>query len=188
MERFYKSILEQDRSSVVICNLNHEIIYMNPAAVQNYENRGGDKLIGKSLLDCHNPESVEKIRQVVDWFAADESHNIVYTFYNEKQNKDVYMVWGGRWAPLPAAPARCSCRRAAGPWSSGAATPRTRGRRRQACPPTHCRLSVACGSAHKVMAWPPVQGDQRGGQGPRESFLSPVCPRPRTSSVLLAFI
>ena len=92
MERFYKSILEQDRSSVVICNLNHELIYMNPAAVQNYENRGGDKLLGKSLLDCHNPESVEKIRQVVDWFAADESHNIVYTFYNEKQNKDVYMV------------------------------------------------------------------------------------------------
>ena len=25
-------------------------------------------------------------------FAADESHNIVYTFHNEKQNKDVYMV------------------------------------------------------------------------------------------------
>ena len=25
-------------------------------------------------------------------FASDESHNIVYTFHNEKQNKDVYMV------------------------------------------------------------------------------------------------
>ena len=23
---------------------------------------------------------------------ADESHNIVYTFHNDKQNKDVYMV------------------------------------------------------------------------------------------------
>ena len=34
----------------------------------------------------------DKIQQVVDWFAADESHNIVYTFHNEKQNKDVYMV------------------------------------------------------------------------------------------------
>ena len=92
MERFYKSIVEQDGSSVVICNLNHEIIYMNPAAVLNYSKYGGDKLIGRSLLDCHNPESREKIQQVVDWFAADESHNIVYTFHNEKQNKDVYMV------------------------------------------------------------------------------------------------
>lgn len=34
----------------------------------------------------------EKIRQVTEWFAQDESHNIVYTFHNEKQNKDVYMV------------------------------------------------------------------------------------------------
>ena len=89
---FYKSIVDQDRSSIVICNLKHEIIYMNPAAVSSYAKRGGDKLIGRSVLDCHNPESREKIQQVVEWFAADESHNIVYTFHNEKQNKDVYMV------------------------------------------------------------------------------------------------
>ena len=88
----YKSIVDQDRSSIVICNLKHEIIYMNPAAVSSYAKRGGDKLIGRSVLDCHNPESGDKIQQVVEWFAADESHNIVYTFHNEKQNKDVYMV------------------------------------------------------------------------------------------------
>ena len=92
MACYYKSIVDQDRSSVVICNLKHEIIYMNPTAVNNNEKRGGDKLIGKSLLECHNQESREKIQQVIDWFAADESHNIVYTYYNEKQNKDVYMV------------------------------------------------------------------------------------------------
>lgn len=92
MKKFYKSILDQDRASVVICNPKHEIIYMNPAAIQNYASRGGDKLIGSSLLDCHNQKSAEKIRHVVDWFAADENHNIVYTFHNEKQNKDVYMV------------------------------------------------------------------------------------------------
>lgn len=28
----------------------------------------------------------------MDWFAADKSHNFVYTFHNEKLNKDVYMV------------------------------------------------------------------------------------------------
>lgn len=89
---FYKSIVDQDRASVVICNLNHEIIYMNPVAVQNYAKRGGEKLIGRSLLNCHNQESREKIQKVIDWFAEDESHNIVYTFHNEKQNKDVYMV------------------------------------------------------------------------------------------------
>ena len=89
---FYKSIVDQDRCAVVICNLNHEIIYMNPAAVLNYEKWGGEKLIGRSLMECHNQASREKIQQVVDWFIADDNHNIVYTFHNEKQNKDVYMV------------------------------------------------------------------------------------------------
>ena len=92
LSTYFKSILEQDTAAVVICNLQHEIIYMNPAAVTNYAKWGGDRLIGKSLLDCHNHESVESIKKVVEWFAADESHNIVYTFHNEKQNKDVYMV------------------------------------------------------------------------------------------------
>lgn len=36
MEKFYRSILDQDRASVVICNPEHEIIYMNSAAIQNY--------------------------------------------------------------------------------------------------------------------------------------------------------
>lgn len=89
---YYKSIVDQDRVSIVICNLKHEIIYMNPAAIANYAKRGGEKLVGRSLLECHNPESRARIQQVVDWFAADESYNIVYTFHNEKQNKDVYMV------------------------------------------------------------------------------------------------
>lgn len=89
---FFKSIMDQDRTAIVICNLKHEIIYMNPAAVQSYAKRGGDKLVGRSLLDCHNQESNEKIQRVVDWFKEDEQHNMVYTFHNEKQNKDVYMV------------------------------------------------------------------------------------------------
>ena len=89
---FYKSIVDQERSSIVICNLEHEIIYMNQAAINHYEKRGGGELIGKNLLECHNQESKEKIQQVIDWFSSDEAHNIVYTFHNDKQNKDVYMV------------------------------------------------------------------------------------------------
>lgn len=39
---------------------------MNPADVSSYAKRCGDKLIGKRLLDYHNPESRDKIQQVVD--------------------------------------------------------------------------------------------------------------------------
>ena len=35
---YFKSIIDQDRCSVVICNLKHEIIYMNPTAVKAMRN------------------------------------------------------------------------------------------------------------------------------------------------------
>ncbi len=89
---YFKSIVEQDRCAVVICNLEHEIIYMNPAAKERYAKRGGAALVGKSLLACHNPQSVEMIKKVMEWFAESAQHNIVYTYHNEKENKDVYMV------------------------------------------------------------------------------------------------
>lgn len=89
---YFKSIVDQDRIHVVICNLEHEIIYMNPAAVKRYEKRGGAALVGKSLFECHNSQSVATIKKVVAWFGESIEHNIVYTYRNEKENKDVYMV------------------------------------------------------------------------------------------------
>lgn len=90
--KYYKSIIDQDRCPVVICSLAHEIIYMNPAAVRRYEKSGGADLVGKSLLDCHAPQSAGMIKKVVAWFSESRSHDRVYTFHNEKENKDVYMV------------------------------------------------------------------------------------------------
>lgn len=89
---FYKSIIDMDRNPIVICNLEHDIIYMNPAAISYYAKGGGEKLVGQSIMDCHNEDSQKKIRQVVEWFASSTEHNLVYTYYNTKQNKDVYMV------------------------------------------------------------------------------------------------
>ena len=92
LNEIYKSVLEADRAAVVICDPEHVIIYMNPTALRRYDKWGGAALLGRSLLDCHNEKSREMIIKVVDWFRADAGHNIVYTFHNEKENKDVYMV------------------------------------------------------------------------------------------------
>ena len=92
LNAYFKSIVDQERDSIVICDLSHTIVYMNPAAVADYEKYGGASLVGNSLLRCHNPHSVQTIQQVVDWFAADASHNLIYTYHNKKHNKDVYMV------------------------------------------------------------------------------------------------
>jgi len=88
----YKSVLEADRAAVVICDLEHTIIYMNPVAIERYAKWGGKDLMGKSLLNCHNEKSREMIQKVVEWFKASKDNNIVYTFFNQKENKDVYMV------------------------------------------------------------------------------------------------
>lgn len=88
----YKSVLEADKAAVVICDLEHTIIYMNPTAINRYEKWGGKSLIGQSLFNCHNDKSREMIIKVLDWFKASKDNNIVYTSYNEKENKDVYMV------------------------------------------------------------------------------------------------
>ena len=69
MNLVYKSALEADRAAVVICDLDHVIIYMNPAAIQGYEKWGGKDLLGKSLLDCYNEKSREMIHKVIDWFS-----------------------------------------------------------------------------------------------------------------------
>lgn len=89
---YFKSIADSDDAQIIICDLSHNIIYMNPAAIKNYARHGGAGLIGKSVLDCHSAHSREMIRNVAEWFAADKSHNKVHTFYSEKRNKDVYMV------------------------------------------------------------------------------------------------
>ena len=92
INEIYKSVLEADRAAVVICDLEHTIIYMNPVAIERYAKWGGKDLMGKSLLNCHNEKSREIIQKVVEWFKASKDNNIVYTFFNQKENKDVYMV------------------------------------------------------------------------------------------------
>ena len=89
---YFKSVLEQDGASIVLCGLDHTIRYMNPAAIRSYAKHGGAALVGRSLANCHNAHSNEMIQTVVDWFATSPEHNLIYTYHNEKQNKDVYMV------------------------------------------------------------------------------------------------
>ena len=85
---FLKSVLDADTAPVVICDLEHTVVYMNPASILRYH----IDLTGKSLKACHNAESGAKIDRVVAWFAESKDNNIVFTSRNDKENKDVYMV------------------------------------------------------------------------------------------------
>lgn len=92
LNKFFKGIVDADEVQIVICDVDHTIVYMNPAAIKRYEKRGGAALVGRSIMGCHNGASNEKIEQVVEWFKKDKRNNKVYTFRNDKENKDVYMI------------------------------------------------------------------------------------------------
>lgn len=92
LNKMMKSVLEQDRSAIVICDIDHTIVYMNPAAIKRYAYRGGAALIGQSVKDCHQEKSNQAIDRVVAWFRESTENNMVYIMRNEKENKDLYMV------------------------------------------------------------------------------------------------
>lgn len=85
---FFKSIIDADTAPIVICDLEHTIVYMNPASIERYH----IDLTGKGIKSCHNDDSNQKIEKIVAWFKEDKNNNIVYTSRNDKENKDVYMV------------------------------------------------------------------------------------------------
>ena len=92
LTEFFKSIVDEDKSAIVICDIKHTIIYMNPAACSRYSKKGGASLVGRSLMDCHNSKSNEMIQKVIEWFQLSESNNRIFTYHDEKENKDVYMI------------------------------------------------------------------------------------------------
>ena len=88
LNKLFKSIIDQDAAPIVICNTESVIVYMNPSAIKRYHKN----LTGNSLKDCHNPKSNEMIDKVISWFEKSKNNNIIFTYHNEKENKDVYMI------------------------------------------------------------------------------------------------
>ena len=85
---FFIGMLEQDVAPVVICDLSHTVVYMNGVAIERYHT----DLTGKSIKDCHPAYANAKIDEVVEWFKKSPDNNRVFTFRNDDENKDVYMV------------------------------------------------------------------------------------------------
>lgn len=88
INKLFMSVMEQDSAPIVICDMESVIIYMNASAKSRYHK----DLTGSNLKDCHTDKANEKIDKVLDWFKQSIDNNIIYTFYNAEENKDVYMV------------------------------------------------------------------------------------------------
>ena len=67
--KILEGILDSIGYPVVFADLTHVIRYMNMPAMRYFgEEKGWGNLVGKSLLDCHNPGSVARIKAAVEHF------------------------------------------------------------------------------------------------------------------------
>jgi len=85
-----KWLLEAIPYPVLFADLSHTIRYMNRRAKFEYEEvRGRRNLLGSSLLDCHNEQSCQKIREIVGRL---EQHGGEEFLTVTSRNQRVYMT------------------------------------------------------------------------------------------------
>ncbi|MDT8420491.1 MAG: PAS domain-containing protein [Desulfuromonadales bacterium] len=65
---FLACLLDSLKNPILFADTGHVVRYVNRAGRNFYT--AADELIGKSLLDCHNPESREVMRGVLERLAA----------------------------------------------------------------------------------------------------------------------
>lgn len=79
------AILDSLPEPILVADPDHVIRYMNRAAVAYY--KGGETLLGRSLLECHNPRSQEIILQVLEDLREGTEERFIY----ENERHRVYM-------------------------------------------------------------------------------------------------
>ncbi|NIM95867.1 MAG: PAS domain-containing protein [Anaerolineales bacterium] len=80
------AILDSVKDPILFADTEHVVRYMNKAAIGHYE--GGEKLMGSSLLDCHNDQSRKVMREVL---AAMVSEGIDERLISEEDEQWIYM-------------------------------------------------------------------------------------------------
>ncbi len=56
---------EELNAAVTVCDTKGIIVYMNRYSIRQFKKRGGEKLLGENLLDCHPEPSKTKLKQML---------------------------------------------------------------------------------------------------------------------------
>ncbi|MFA6365933.1 MAG: PAS domain-containing protein [Candidatus Hydrogenedentales bacterium] len=76
-------------AAITVCDADLRLLYMNEKAAITFGGRGPGPLVGSSLVDCHKPQSVEKMKAIL----ASGQPN-VYTISKNGVRK---LIWQGPW-------------------------------------------------------------------------------------------
>ncbi len=79
------AILDSLKEPVLVADTEHMTFYMNKAAIDFYE--GGEGLIGRSLLECHNQASQKMMIEILAAMHEGEDERIIT---NDEEHK-IYM-------------------------------------------------------------------------------------------------
>ena len=82
---FLAAVLDSLNQPILVAGTDHKTLYMNKAAIAYY--KGGTSLLGQSLLECHNPESQQKIIAILAAFEGGEDECL----YAENEQRRMYM-------------------------------------------------------------------------------------------------
>jgi transcriptional regulator with PAS, ATPase and Fis domain len=72
-------------AAVTVCDREGIILYMNAASSNVFASSGVSDLVGKSLFDCHSPQSVKLIQDLMT-----NNLNHIYTIQKKGKKKMIY--------------------------------------------------------------------------------------------------
>jgi transcriptional regulator with PAS, ATPase and Fis domain len=90
--------IQEFSGSITVTDTEGKILSMNAAAVETFKKDGGDKLIGKNLMDCHPEAAQAKIKTIMETKKLN-----IYTIEKAGKKKLVYQApWykDGRYSGL----------------------------------------------------------------------------------------
>lgn len=81
------SWVQEFPGAITVCNPNGIILEMNDRAIRGFQERGGKKLIGTNLLDCHPEPARTKLKRLMETRQAN-----VYTVEKNGARKLIYQT------------------------------------------------------------------------------------------------
>ena len=69
------ALLDSLKDPILFADTDHVTRYMNAAAIAHYS--GGEELIGRSLLDCHNEQSQQMMIEILAAMGEGEEERLI---------------------------------------------------------------------------------------------------------------
>jgi transcriptional regulator with PAS, ATPase and Fis domain len=76
-------------AAVTVCDRQGIIVFMNKCAIEQFAKYGGEKLVGKNLLECHPEPSKSKLQLML----KEPLENVYITNKNDQRKVIVQKPW-----------------------------------------------------------------------------------------------